>query len=127
MRQAIQTLLSLLIAVAVLYAGNGLQGTLPRWGRAIEGTRADLFAVQAAIAKSLAQGLGTSLATPAPQAVDNEAYEAYLAALSLWKQVHGDEDEPTSRVREAAVTHKQRSGALQAENPVPGWNDPCVL
>lgn len=62
------------------------------WGQAIEGTRSDLFAVQAQIAQALASGLGTQLATPTDAAANNAAYEAYLAALALWKQGLAEEE-----------------------------------
>lgn len=62
------------------------------WGQAIEGMRTDLFAVQAQIAQTLASGLGTQLSTPIDAVANNAAYEAYLAALSLWKQGLVDEE-----------------------------------
>lgn len=62
------------------------------WGRAVEGTRTNLFAMQAKIAQALAEGLGTSISTSGGSAVSNEAYEAYLAALSLWKQGYGGKE-----------------------------------
>ena len=63
------------------------------WGQAIQGARSDLFAVQANIAQSLADALGTPLAASHNQAVNNQAYEAYLAALSMWKLGHGKEED----------------------------------
>ncbi len=56
------------------------------WGQAIQGTRADLFSVQADIAQALATALGTHHAPSSGQTINNQAYEAYLAALSLWNQ-----------------------------------------
>ena len=64
------------------------------WGQAVQGSRGDLFAVQNQIARTLADGLGTSLAagSGAGPSVSNTAYEAYLAALSYWKQgLYGEE------------------------------------
>lgn len=73
------------------------------WGQAIEGTRANLFAVQAKIAQALATGLGTHLIAPADAVASNEAYEAYLAALSLWKQGFGEEEKLTDAINRALV------------------------
>lgn len=56
------------------------------WGQVIQGTRGDLFSVQADIAEALATALGTHHAPSGGQPVNNQAYEAYLAALSLWNQ-----------------------------------------
>nr|MBV6629895.1 winged helix-turn-helix domain-containing protein [Oceanococcus sp. HetDA_MAG_MS8] len=75
------------------------------WGQAIEGTRSDLFAVQAQIAQALASGLGTQLATPTDAAANNAAYEAYLAALALWKQGLGlAEDDRLAQALDRALS-----------------------
>ncbi len=71
------------------------------WGQAIQGTRADLFAVQADIAQALATALGTHHSPAIGQAVNNQAYEAYLAALSLWKQGDGKADELAAAIERA--------------------------
>ncbi len=71
------------------------------WGQAVEGTRANLFAVQSAIAQALAQALGSSLSSPTDSSVNNAAYEAYLAALSLWKQDYGKEEELQAAIDKA--------------------------
>ncbi len=71
------------------------------WGQAIQGTRADLFAMQADIAQALAQALGTNIAAAANPSVSNEAYEAYLAALSLWKQGYGEEEKLATEIDRA--------------------------
>ncbi len=63
------------------------------WGQVIQGTRSKLFEVQADIAQALANALGIGAIAPAGETVDNEAYAAYLAALSLWKQGHGHDQE----------------------------------
>lgn len=56
------------------------------WGQVIQGTRDDLFSVQADIARALAAALGAHHEPSSGQPVNNQAYEAYLAALSLWNQ-----------------------------------------
>ena len=71
------------------------------WGHAIEGTRNNLFAIQADIAQALAQALGGSLSSAAAQTVDNEAYKAYLAALSMWKQGRGEDGELQAQIDRA--------------------------
>ena len=71
------------------------------WGQAIQGTRADLFSVQTDIAEALATALGTSHASSSGQAVDNEAYEAYLAALSLWNQGGGKREGLSTEIERA--------------------------
>ena len=63
------------------------------WGQAIQGARGDLFSVQADIAQALATALGTHHAPSIGQSVNNQAYEAYLAALSLWKQGDANSDQ----------------------------------
>ncbi len=70
------------------------------WGQVIQGTRADLFSVQADIAQALATALGTHHA-PGGQPVDNQAYEAYLAALSLWNQGETKGEALTSEIERA--------------------------
>ncbi|MGB1558183.1 MAG: protein kinase domain-containing protein, partial [Oceanococcaceae bacterium] len=62
------------------------------WGQAVQGTRSNLFSMQADIAKALTTALGRHHAPSGGQTVNNQAYEAYLAALSLWNQgdVHGE-------------------------------------
>lgn len=56
------------------------------WGQVIQGARGDLFSVQADIAQALATALGAQHSPSGGQSVNNQAYEAYLAALSLWNQ-----------------------------------------
>lgn len=62
------------------------------WGQAIQGDRGDLFSVQADIAQALASALGTQHSPSGGQSVNNQAYEAYLAALSLWNQGESKSD-----------------------------------
>ncbi|MGJ8669145.1 MAG: protein kinase domain-containing protein [Oceanococcus sp.] len=72
------------------------------WGQVIQGTRTNLFAVQADIGQALAVALGTHLSPATTQAVSNEAYEAYLAALSIWNQGYdGKEKELASELDRA--------------------------
>lgn len=63
------------------------------WGQAIQGTRSNLFAVQVDIARALAVAIGAEPVEVAEPTVNNAAYEAYLAALSMWKQGHGKGEE----------------------------------
>lgn len=71
------------------------------WGQGIEGTRADLFSMQSDIARTLASALGTRLAMADSPTVDNAAYEAYLAALAMWKQGHEKDAEITAELERA--------------------------
>jgi len=73
------------------------------WGKAIQGTRADLFSVQADIARALATALGTNHAPPSGQSVNNQAYEAYLAALSLWNEGGVQVEALTAEIERALV------------------------
>lgn len=71
------------------------------WGQAIEGTRSDLFSVQASIARTLAAALGSELNPDETQAVDSAAYEAYLEALSFWKQGHDKHEDFAAGIQRA--------------------------
>lgn len=84
------------------------------WGQVIQGTRGDLFSMQADIAQALATALGTHPAPSSGQPVNNQAYEAYLAALSLWNQ---------GETKDEALTIALEK-ALQLE---PGFIDAHVL
>ncbi|MEN8719584.1 MAG: winged helix-turn-helix domain-containing protein [Oceanococcaceae bacterium] len=77
------------------------------WGQAVTGTRSNLFALQADIAQTLARALGTTLDIPGDRAINNEAYEAYLAALSLWKQGLGNTDELAAELEKALALDPQ--------------------
>ncbi len=73
------------------------------WGQAVQGTRSKLFTVQADIGQALAQALGTRLSSPVAQTVNNVAYEAYLAALSMWKQGYEDKEKEFAAELERAL------------------------